>query len=174
MTSIIFQGGKLIPLALRIKFLSHSWSWSKTIQTFTWHNYFPVVFQQSQTLSWHLFTFFSLLFNDLLTSIPSRNKDKTCSPSSFSQFGSCRIVADCTDIEVATPSLMKDQNAVYSSFHCFNSVKVIVGVAPNAVITYVRKLYPDSISDKKNCRKIRFITISCSRWFNISWQGFPN
>jgi hypothetical protein len=29
-----------------------------------------------------------------------------------------------------------------------NSFKVIVGVAPNAVITYVSKLYPGSISDK--------------------------
>ena len=29
-----------------------------------------------------------------------------------------------------------------------NSFKVIVGVAPNAVITFVSKLYPGSISDK--------------------------
>ena len=29
-----------------------------------------------------------------------------------------------------------------------HSFKVIVGVAPNAVITYVSKLYPGSISDK--------------------------
>ena len=29
-----------------------------------------------------------------------------------------------------------------------NSFKVLVGVAPNAVITYVSKLYPGSISDK--------------------------
>ena len=57
----------------------------------------------------------SLLFNDIMSSIPSRNKNKTCSPSSFSQFSSCKIVIDCTDIEVATPSLMKDQNATYSS-----------------------------------------------------------
>ena len=29
-----------------------------------------------------------------------------------------------------------------------NSFKVIVGVAPNCVITYVSQLYPGSISDK--------------------------
>ena len=43
---------------------------------------------------------------------------------------------------------MSQQNATYSS-HCgMNSFKVLVGVEPNAVITYVSKLYPGSISDK--------------------------
>ena len=57
-----------------------------------------------------------LLFEDLMTTIPSRNKNKLCSPSSFSQYSSCRIIIDCTDIEVATPSLMSQQNATYSSY----------------------------------------------------------
>lgn len=95
----------------------------------------------------------SLFFNDIMTSIPSRDKNKTCSPSSFSQFSSCRIIIDCTDIEIATPSLMKDQSATYSSYRSMNSFKVIVGVAPNGVITYVSKLYPGSISDKEIVEK---------------------
>lgn len=90
----------------------------------------------------------SILFDDLMTSIPSRDKNKLSAPSSFSQFGSCRIVIDCTDIEVAAPGLMSQQNATYSSYRGMNSFKVIVGVAPNAVITYVSNLYPGSISDK--------------------------
>lgn len=64
-------------------------------------------------------------------------------------FTSCRIVIDCTDIEIAAPSLMSQQNATYSNYRGMNSFKVIVGVAPNAVITYVSKLYPGSISDKE-------------------------
>ena len=59
-----------------------------------------------------------------------------------------RIVIDCTDIEVAAPGLMSQQNATYSSYRGMNSFKVLVGVAPNAVITHVSKLYPGSISDK--------------------------
>ena len=43
---------------------------------------------------------------------------------------------------------MSQQNATYSAYRGMNSFKVIVGVAPNAVITYVSKLYPGSISDK--------------------------
>ena len=95
----------------------------------------------------------SILFNDIMTTIPSVNKNKICAPSSFSQFSTCRIVIDCTDIEVATPKLMSDQNATYSSYRGMNSFKVIVGVAPNAVITYVSKLYPGSISDKAIVQK---------------------
>ena len=35
-----------------------------------------------------------ILFDDLMTSIPSREKNKISAPSSFRQFGSCRIVID--------------------------------------------------------------------------------
>ena len=91
----------------------------------------------------------NILFDDLMTTIPSREKNKLCSPSLFSMFTSCRIVIDCTDIEIAAPSLMSQQNATYSNYQGMNSFKVIVGVAPNAVITYVSKLYPGSISDKE-------------------------
>ena len=54
----------------------------------------------------------TLLFDDLMRVIPSRNKNCLCSPSSFSEFSSCRIIIDCTDIEVATPSLMSQQVTV--------------------------------------------------------------
>ena len=81
----------------------------------------------------------NILFDDLMTSIPSREKSKLCSPSSFSLFTSCRIVIDCTDIEIAAPSLMSQQSVTYSNYLGMNSFKVIVGVAPNAVITYVSK-----------------------------------
>ena len=43
---------------------------------------------------------------------------------------------------------MSTQNATYSSYRRMHSFKVIVGVALNAVITYVGKLYPGSISDR--------------------------
>ena len=90
----------------------------------------------------------SILFRDIMTTIPSREKNVLCAPSSFSEFTSCRIVIDCTDVEIAAPGLISQQNATYSSYRGMNSFKVIVGVAPNAVITFVSKLYPGSISDK--------------------------
>lgn len=90
-----------------------------------------------------------LLFDDLMKTVPSRSKDKLCSPSSFSAYSSCRIIIDCTDIKVATPSLMCQENATYSSYQEMNSFKVSTGVAPNGVLTYVSNLYHVSISNKE-------------------------
>jgi hypothetical protein len=83
-----------------------------------------------------------IFFKDIMTSIPSRDKNKLCAPSSFSQYTSCRIVIDCTDVEIATPGLMSQQSATYSSYRGMNSFKVLVGVAPNAVITFVKSTLP--------------------------------
>ena len=44
----------------------------------------------------------SLFFEDLMSSIPSRYKNKSCAPSSFSLFGNCRVIIDCTNVEIAT------------------------------------------------------------------------
>lgn len=55
---------------------------------------------------------------------------------------------DCTDIEIAALGLMSQQSATYPSYTGMNSFKVLVGVAPNAVITFISPLFPGSISDK--------------------------
>lgn len=81
-----------------------------------------------------------------MTTFPSVNKNKGSAPSSFSQLSTSRIVIDCCDIEIAVPRLMSQLNATYPSYRGMNSLKVIVDVAPNAVMTYVSKLYPGSIS----------------------------
>ena len=50
-----------------------------------------------------------LLYKDYMEpEVPSRHKNKTSLPGSFSVFGNCRMVIDCTDIEVATPRLIKN------------------------------------------------------------------
>ena len=67
----------------------------------------------------------SILFQDtcIMTSVPPIDKNKLFAPSSFSQFTSCRMVIDCTDIEVAAPSLVSQQNATYSGYRSMNSFK---------------------------------------------------
>ena len=100
-----------------------------------------------------------ILFKEIMTTIPSRHKSSTCIPSSFSSSGSstCKIVIDCTYIEVATPGLISHQNATHSSYRGMNTFKVLVGVAPNAVITFVSQLYPGSISDKEIVQRSGFL-----------------
>ena len=61
----------------------------------------------------------SILFDDIIT-IPSQDKNKLSTPSSFRQFSSYRIVIGCTDIEVAAPSLISQQNATYSAYRGMN------------------------------------------------------
>ena len=114
----------------------------------------------------------TLLFDDLMATIPSRGKNALCSPSSFSQFSTCRIVIDCTDIEVATPSFMSHQSATYSTYRGMNSFKVLIGVAPNAVITFVSNLYPGSTSDKEIVRNSGLLNQMQSGDLILADKGF--
>ena len=107
-----------------------------------------------------------------MTSIPSGDKNKLSSPSSFSQFGSCRVMIDCTDIEIATPGLMNQQNATYSNYRGMHSFKVIVGVAPNGVITYVSNLYPGSISDTAIVQQSGFLNHLTAGHMVLADKGF--
>lgn len=91
----------------------------------------------------------SNLFGGVMESIPSVSKNSKSLPESFKPFSNCRIVIDCTDIQMATPPQMDIQNLTYSSYRGMNSFKALIGVAPNAVITFVSKVYPGSTSDKQ-------------------------
>ena len=103
---------------------------------------------------------------------PSRDKNKLSAPSSFSQFGSCRVVIDLTDIEIATPGLMNQQNATYSNYRRMHSFKVTVGVAPIGVITYVSNLYSGSISDKAIVQQWGFLNHLTARDMVLGDKGF--
>ena len=89
-----------------------------------------------------------LWFKDIMTTVPSREKNLTSLPSSFQMYRNCRMIIDCTDVEIATPSSMDLQKHTYSKYRGMHSFKILLGVAPNAVITYCSKLYPGSVSDK--------------------------
>ena len=91
----------------------------------------------------------SFFFNDMMQRLPSKEKkNKLISPASFLPFPNCRMIIDCTDVEIAVPKQMDLQRVTYSSYRGMNSFKVSVGVSPNAVITYVSNLYPGSTSDR--------------------------
>ena len=54
-------------------------------------NYLAVVYPQLQLLL-HQSSMLSIQFTDLVTSVPSMDKNKLSAPSSFNQFGSCRTL----------------------------------------------------------------------------------
>ncbi|KAJ8965261.1 hypothetical protein NQ314_004251 [Rhamnusium bicolor] len=91
-----------------------------------------------------------ILYKQMMSSIPSRNKNKTCLPNCCSTFTNCRIILDCTEIATMVPrSSMTAQKATYSAYKHKNTWKALIGVAPNGVVTFVSDLYPGSTSDKK-------------------------
>nr|CAH7713592.1 unnamed protein product [Callosobruchus chinensis] len=91
-----------------------------------------------------------VLFEQVMSSIPSRSKNKMCLPNCFSSFTNCRIILDCTEVYTSVcRSSMSTQKLTYSSYKHRNTCKGLVGVAPNGVVTYVSCLYPGSTSDKK-------------------------
>lgn len=85
----------------------------------------------------------------LKTNVPSREKNRTCLPSSFSPFTNCRMIIDCTEIYTAVPSRLDKQRSTYSNYKHRNTLKGLVGVAPNGTLTYLSDLYVGSTSDKK-------------------------
>lgn len=85
----------------------------------------------------------------LKNNVPSRIKNKTCLPSSFSAFTNCRMVLDCTEVYTAVPSRLDQQRSTYSNYKHRNTLKGLVGVAPNGTITYLSDLYGGSTSDKR-------------------------
>ena len=113
-----------------------------------------------------------LLFEDIMSHIPSRFKNKILAPEAFVHFLNCRIVIDCTDIEVVTPKRMDLQRLSYSGYRSMNSFKALVGVAPNGVITYVSKLYAGSTSDKGIVQKCGILSHFVAGDLILADKGF--
>lgn len=91
----------------------------------------------------------NVLFLKCMNKIPSRQKNQTCLPDSFKPFMNCRIVIDCTEIFTSVSrQSMNIQRDTYSSYKHRNTWKVLIGIAPNGVVTFVSSLFPGSTSDK--------------------------
>ncbi|CAB1324241.1 unnamed protein product [Coregonus sp. 'balchen'] len=87
-----------------------------------------------------------------MKTVPSQEKNHMCLPASFQGSSrNCRMVIDCTDIKVATPCQMDLQKQTYSVYRSMHFFKLLLGVSPNAVITYC-----GSVSDKAIVQKSGF------------------
>lgn len=113
-----------------------------------------------------------VLYETCMKVVPTREKNQTSLPGSFIFFGNCKMIIDCTDIEISTPSKMSDQKVTYSTYRGMNSFKVLLGVAPNAVINYVSPLYPGSTSDKAVVEKCGVMTHFIAGDLILADKGF--
>lgn len=116
-----------------------------------------------------------ILFKGMMNIIPSREKNTFFIPTCFATFPNIKTVLDCTEIEVAIPASMKEQKAVFSHYKQRHTFKVLLGIAPNATITYVSDLFPGSTSDKSITKDSGILShmlagdlILCDKGFLIS------
>ena len=98
-----------------------------------------------------IYVLHELLFVDLKSHVPSRLKNRIS--AAFADFPNCRMIVDCTDIEVVIPKRMDLQRLTNSTNKSMNSLKALVGVAPNGVITFVSELCAGSTSVKHIVQK---------------------
>lgn len=104
-----------------------------------------------------IYVLYLILFIDFMVFILFRDKNKLCVLLFFSQFGLCRVVIDCIDIEIVIFGFMSQQNVMYLNYRGMYFFKVIVGVALNGVIIYVSKFYLGLIFDKVIVQKLGFL-----------------
>ncbi|CAM4514876.1 unnamed protein product [Leuciscus chuanchicus] len=119
-----------------------------------------------------IYVLHELWFKDIMAAVPSREKNQSSLPLSFQMFRNCRMVIDCTDVEIATPASMDLQKHTYSSYRGMHSFKILLGVAPNAVITYCSRLYPGSVSDKAIVAKSGILDVFKSGDVVLADKGF--
>lgn len=119
-----------------------------------------------------IYVLHELWFKDIMAAVPSREKNQSSLPLSFQMFRNCRMVIVCTDVEIATPASMDLQKHTYSSYRGMHSFKILLGVAPNAVITYCSRLYPGSVSDKAIVAKSGILDVFKSGDVVLADKGF--
>lgn len=101
----------------------------------------------------YIYAMHEVLFVGVMNKIPSKCKNAMFLPTCFRDFSNCRIILDCTEIEVAIPESLKLKKVTYSHYKQRHTFKVLIGIAPNATITFVSDLFPGSVSDKEITRK---------------------
>ncbi|KAJ8969942.1 hypothetical protein NQ314_001512 [Rhamnusium bicolor] len=104
--------------------------------------------------------------------IPTRHKNKTCMPSSFSPFTNCKMVIDCTEIYTEVPSQLDKQKYTYSSYKHRNTLTGLVGVAPNGTITFLSNLYVGNTSDKNIVKHCGVLTSFLAGDLILADKGF--
>ena len=64
-----------------------------------------------------------------------------------------RVIIDATEIFIETPSLPELQQMTFSSYKNHNTYKCLIGISPGGAVTFVSKLFPGSITDRKLTQK---------------------
>lgn len=79
---------------------------------------------------------------------PSRQQILCNLPNAFMDYKHCRIVIDCTEIFTEKPSSLVNQWLTWSEYKHHNTFKLLIGVAPNGLVTFVSRMWCGNASDR--------------------------
>jgi len=112
----------------------------------------------------------------MANNVPSRAKCKQTLPLAFADFPNCRIIIDCTEVEIAVPANLQNHCSTYSNYKGRATFKALVGCSPNGVLVYASDLYGGSTHDKaitKDCGILEYLetgdSLLVDKGFTISY-----
>ena len=76
-----------------------------------------------------------------------------------SGYSSCRVILDCTEVNIERPKSLNAQAATWSDYKHHNTFKFLVGIAPSGFISFLSSCYGGRASDKFITRDSGFYDI---------------
>ncbi|XP_069134925.1 uncharacterized protein [Argopecten irradians] len=109
------------------------------------------IFRVSETtVSRIMNTWINFIYDHSLSLVawPSREQILSNLPRLFLNHPQTRVVVDCTEFFTEKPSSLTAQWLTWSEYKHSNTFKVLIGVAPNGMVTFVSRLWGGNVSDR--------------------------
>ena len=65
------------------------------------------------------------------------------------EYGSTRVIIDCTEVRCTMPSSLHLNGELFSSYKHHTTLKGLIGITPGGAISFISQLYTGSISDRE-------------------------
>ena len=107
------------------------------------------------TVSRVMTTWINFMFDHMKSLIPWPTREQILAnlPRSFSELNQVRIVVDATEFFCEKPSSLIAQNLTWSEYKHHNTFKVLIGVAPNGLVTFISRVWGGHTSDRHIVQK---------------------
>ncbi|XP_052775581.1 uncharacterized protein LOC128213637 [Mya arenaria] len=104
----------------------------------------------TMTVSRVMSTWINFMYDHMKGLIPWPTKEQilTNLPKCFQEISDSRIVIDAIEFFCEKPSSLKSQNVTWSEYKHHNTFKVLVGVAPNGLVTFISTVWGGHTSDR--------------------------